>query len=131
MDQPVQFRKVLTIDPQKVVGFAGQRPGADDFRLKPDQPGKGRGRVGAVAGHLHLHEGLHGKAQPRRVQPRRVGGDQPLGLKPLAAATGLAGRQVQFLPQFLRGQVGIALHQRQQALVGFVQFYAWIVHDAS
>ena len=49
----------------------------------------------------------------------------------LPASPCLAGRQVQRVAQFLRGQVRIALHQRQKALVGFVNLDAGFLHDFS
>jgi len=129
MDKAVQCAQVLTINAQKVVGFARQRPSADNFRLQAYQPRESGRGLRPVSGHLHLHEGLHRQTKARRVQPRRIRGDQALGLKPLAAATGLTCRQVQLIPKFLRSQMGIALQQRQKALVQVVKVDAGFLHD--
>jgi hypothetical protein len=121
VDQPVQRGQVIAIDTQQVIRIAGQGPCRNDRRLGGDQPCKVARLFRPVGGQLHLHESLDLQAQLQRIQLRGIGGDIAFAFKPLAPPPGLAGRQVQHLAQFLRGQMRVLLKRRQKAFVGLIQ----------
>ncbi len=70
---------------------------------------------------MDLNKTLHLQTKFQRVQPGGIPGDVPFGLKPLAAASCLTGRQVQHFAQLVRGQVCVLLQGGKQSLVGRVQ----------
>jgi hypothetical protein len=71
--------------------------------------------------HLHLHECLHAQPQPfGRHHGAGTGHDASL-FQPLPPAARLAGREIEPLAQFLRGQLRVVLNRLQEASIGIVQ----------
>ena len=131
VDQPVQVGQAGAKDPQQAIGIAGQCPGADDLGLGRDEAKEGGRRLGVVPRHLHLQECLHRKPQPLRVKLCMISCNQTKLFKPLAAATGLACRQVQDLAQILCRKMRVALQRRQEPLVGIVEGCGEFLHEFS
>ena len=99
--QSVQVVQSGAIDPKQIIGFSGQGPGADNFRLAGNQMGEGFAVLGLVPVEMNLYKGLNGQAKPGWIKPGCIADNIAGGVKLMPPSTGLAGRQTKDLTKLI------------------------------